>query len=177
MTDFNAGQSVSRYKTLAALVVAWCLLLPCLVWADTFLGRVVGILDGDTLRVMHDGTAVKVRLYGIDAPEKKQAFGTQARQFTSDLVFKQTVLVLSHGSDRYGRLLGDVWLADGHTLSQVLVRAGMAWWYRQYAQDDTTLAALEAEARVARRGLWVDAVPVPPWEWRKERRVLAPGAK
>jgi len=116
---------------------------------------------------------VKVRLHGVDTPEKAQAFGTQARKFTSDMAFQQTVTVIVQDTDRYGRLVGDVLLPDGRSLNQELMKAGMAWWYRPYAPHDTTLANLEAEARTARRGLWADAHPVPPWQWRKGDRQSA----
>jgi endonuclease YncB( thermonuclease family) len=79
------------------------------------------------------------------------------------------VTVQVKDTDRYGRPGGEVLLADGRSLNQELVRAGLAWWYRQYAPHDTTLAQLEAEARAAKRGLWADAAPVPPWAWRKAR--------
>jgi endonuclease YncB( thermonuclease family) len=142
--------------------------VPILVHAEQFAGKVVGISDGDTISVLREGKAVKVRLYGIDAPEKAQAFGTKARQFTAALVFQKEVTVIIHATDRYGRLVGDVLLPDGRSLSQELAKAGMAWWYKPYAAKDTTLAQLEAEAHAARRGLWADAHPLPPWEWRKE---------
>ena len=154
------------------LGVVWLLLmaLPILVHAEQFTGKVVGISDGDTISVLREGKAVKVRLYGVDAPEKAQAFGTKARQFTGDLVFQQTVTVAIRSMDRYGRLVGEVLLPDGRSLGHVLVRAGLAWWYGQYAPHDATLAQFEAEARTAKRGLWADAHPVPPWQWRKEHR-------
>src|SRR5215475_413554 len=147
--------------------VVWLLLMvvPILGHTEQFTGKVVGISDGDTISVLREGKAVKVRLYGVDAPEKAQAFGTQARKFTSDLVFQQTVTVAIQNTDRYGRLVGEVLLPGGRSLNQELVKAGMAWWYRPYAPKDTTLAQLEAEARAAKRGLWVDAQPVPPWQW------------
>ena len=137
--------------------------------AEQFTGKVVGISDGDTISVLREGKAVKVRLHGVDTPEKAQAFGTQARQFTGDLAFQQTVTVMIRDTDRYGRLVGEVLLPDGRSLNQELVKAGMAWWYRPYAPNDTTLAQLEAEARTAKRGLWADAHPVPPWQWRKAK--------
>src|SRR5262249_48224820 len=137
-----------------AVVVLWCLLTPLLVSAEQFTGKVVGISDGDTISVVRDGKGVKVRLYGVDAPEKAQGFGTQARKFTGDLVFQRDVTVVVRDTDRYGRLVGDVLLPDGRSLNQELVRAGLAWWYRQYAPHDTTLAQLESEARTAKRGLW-----------------------
>jgi micrococcal nuclease len=88
--------------------------------------------------VLREGKAVKVRLHGVDTPEKAQAFGTRAQQFTSDLVFQRDVMVVVQTTDRYGRLVGEVLLPDGRSLNQELVQAGMAWWYRQYAPNDTT---------------------------------------
>jgi micrococcal nuclease len=123
----------------------------------------VGISDGDTLSVLRKGKAVKVRLHGVDTPEKAQAFGTRAQQFTGELVFQHEVTVIVRDTDRYGRLVGEVLLPDGRSLNQELVRAGMAWWYLPYAPKDTTLAQLETEARAAKRGLWAEAHPIPPW--------------
>jgi endonuclease YncB( thermonuclease family) len=146
------------------------MLVPWRVCAEQCSGKVVGLSDGDTLSVLREGKAVKVRLHGVDTPEKAQAFGTQARQFTGALAFPQTVTVVVRDTDRYGRLVGDVQLPDGRSLNQELVKAGMAWWYRPYAPQDTTLAQLEAAAHTAQRGLWAEAHPVPPWAWRKGHR-------
>lgn len=121
---------------------------------------------------MHTGRAERIRLWGIDCPEKRQPFGTRATQFTGDLAFGKDVKVLVRDVDRYGRTVGEVILPDGRSLNRELVRAGLAWWYRHYAPRDRELERLEAEARVARRGLWADAYPVAPWEWRRERRAL-----
>lgn len=122
---------------------------------------------GDTFQILRAGKAVKVRLHGIDTPEKAQPFGTRAQQYAGELVFGQVVTVHVKNTDRYGRLVGEVMLQDGRSVNQELVKAGMAWWYKPYAPKDTTLAQLEAEARAAKRGLWADANPVPPWAWRK----------
>jgi endonuclease YncB( thermonuclease family) len=113
------------------------------------------------------GQAVRVRLSGIDCPEKRQAFGYRAKRITSDLAFGQLVTVYAHGHDRDGRTLADVVLSDGNrSLNQELVRMGAVWWLRRYAPHDKVLADLEAEARAAKRGLWADPHPVPPWEYR-----------
>lgn len=165
----------ARHLLWVLVLVLWCLLVPYAAAMDRFTGKVVGITDGDTISVLRDGKAVKVRLYGIDAPEKRQAFGTQARQFTADLVFQHTVTVVVHGTDPYGRLIGDVPLTKDQTLSQALVQAGMAWWYREYAGGDVILNKLEIKARLAQRGLWADDHPVPPWEWRRERHTTLGG--
>ena len=130
---------------------------------------VVGVSDGDTVQVLREGKAVKVRLFGVDTPERAQAYGSRAKQFTSDVVFGKTVAVLARDRDRYGRAAADLVLPDGRSFNHELVRAGLAWWYRHYSKDPT-LEALEAEARAARRGLWADADPTPPWEFRRGGR-------
>lgn len=107
---------------------------------------------------------------GIEWPEKRQPFGTRARQFTGDMAFGKDVTVRVIDVDRYGRTVGEVILPDGLSVNRELVRAGLAWWYRQYARKDRDLERLEASARAARSGLWADADPVAPWEWRKTRR-------
>jgi endonuclease YncB( thermonuclease family) len=138
------------------------------VHAEEFRALVVGVTDGDTITVLRDGRHEALRLHGIDAPEKRQAFGERAKQFTSDLVFGKTVVVRVGGRDRYGRTIADVFLRDGRSVNQEVVRAGYAWQYRRYSGDQR-LAVLEAEARAAFRGLWADPNPEPPWEWRQGR--------
>jgi endonuclease YncB( thermonuclease family) len=137
--------------------------------AEEFTARVVGVTDGDTLTVLHDHRSATVRLLGVDAPEKRQAYGERAKQFTADLAFDRTVTVRTAGRDRNGRLLGEVVLPDGRSLNQELVRAGYAWWFRKYSRDGR-LARLEEEARQRRRGLWVDEAPQAPWDYRVSGR-------
>src|SRR5207302_1746030 len=110
-----------------------------------------------------------IRLCGIDCPEMKQAFGTRAKQFTAHLAFGETVTVEVHDIDRYGRQVAEIILQDGRNSNHEIVRAGFAWWYVQYARNDEELERLEAEARAAKRGLWADKNPMPPWEFRKVR--------
>lgn len=136
---------------------------------QTFDGKVVGVADGDTLVVL-DGTAqVRVRLHGIDCPERGQAFGSAARRLASSLAFGKTVTVRSRGKDRYGRLLGEVVLPDGRSLNRELVAAGMAWHYARYS-DDEELAKAERQARKARVGIWSEPDPVAPWSFRAAGR-------
>jgi endonuclease YncB( thermonuclease family) len=134
--------------------------------AAEFRGRVVGVTDGDTLTVLHDGRAEKIRLHGIDAPEHGQPFSQRAKEATVTLAMSQVVTVQIRTRDRYGRTVADVRLPGGRFLNEALVRAGYAWWFRRYSSDPR-LAAAEAEARAARTGLWADPLPVPPWEWRR----------
>lgn len=157
-------------KRLSSLTVA-CLTVwfYSSVYAD-FTGQVVGILDGDTIEVMRHGKAERIRLFGIDCPEKAQAFGHKAKQAASRLVFGKTVTVESHGHDKYQRTIGEVFLTDGTHVNRELVAEGWCWWYRKYAPEDVMLAALEAAARAAHKGLWIDPAPIPPWVYRKARR-------
>jgi micrococcal nuclease len=107
-------------------------------------------------------------LIGIDCPDKRQPFGTRAKEYTSELAFGQDVTVYGDKRDRYGRRLAEVLLPDGRRLNQELVKAGLAWWFRKYSKD-LRLGELERQARAAKRGLWAEPHSVPPWEWRKPR--------
>ena len=131
--------------------------------------KVISIKDGDTIELLKDGQPVRVRLQGVDAPEKKQDFGTRSRQFTSDLCFGKNVNLVVDGTDRYGRTVGTIIFPDGRTLNQELVRNGFAWHYKAYSKDPE-LARLEEEARSAELGLWAGKNPTAPWDFRKNQR-------
>lgn len=148
---------------------------------------VIGISDGDTItaRCGEPGAyeQVKVRIQGIDAPERKQPYGNRARQALSDMVFQRWADLHCGKTDRYRRKVCSVWVApavspDGpRTLDAglAMVDVGLAWWYRSYAreqslQDRGLYEFAEDEARALRAGLWADAEPTPPWDWRKGKR-------
>lgn len=137
--------------------------------AGEFSGKVVRVIEGDTLEVMHKGLAERVRLNGIDCPERGQAYGRRAKQFTSQRVFGKQVTVKTHGLDKGGRTMGEVILPGGMSLNRELVKAGLAWWNRKSAPHDETLKRLEEEARNKKRGLWADPTPVPPWCYRNRQ--------
>jgi micrococcal nuclease len=138
--------------------------------AADFSGLVVSVLDGDTIEVLHNRHPERIRLSGIDCPEKGQPYGHQAKQATSAMVFGKEVLLQTHGRDRSGRTLADVRLPDGTYVNHTLVKNGLCWWYWKYAPRNTELARLEKHAREAKQGLWVSPSRVPPWEWRKRTR-------
>jgi endonuclease YncB( thermonuclease family) len=140
------------------------------VLALDFTAPVVSVLDGDTIEVLHNRHPERIRLSGIDCPEKGQAYGNNAKHAASELVFGKEVTLQTHGKDRYGRTLADVLLPEGTNVNHVLVKQGWCWWYRKYAPRNAPLELLETEARKARKGLWSDPQPVPPWEWRKRIR-------
>lgn len=130
-----------------------------------FTGKVIKVSDGDTITVLtSDYQQIKVRLYGIDCPEKRQPFGAAATRFTRDYVGGQLVEVETYGKDRYGRVVGIV--AD---LNEALLAAGLAWVYPQYCKETfcRNWRKIETSARQEKRGLWQDADPLPPWSWRR----------
>lgn len=149
-------------------------------------GKVVGVSDGDTVTVLDASkTQHKIRVAGIDAPEKGQDFGQRSKESLSALVFGKAVRLEWSKEDRYGRKVAKVWVAElgclqpscPKTLDAGLAQltVGMAWWYRQYAseqspEDRERYAFAETEAQARRVGLWRDVSPVPPWDWRRSRR-------
>lgn len=135
-------------------------------------GRVTAVHDGDTVTVLDDVRAQhRVRLAGIDAPERGQAFGANARDNLARLVHGRRVAAVCHKRDRFGRDVCNVFV-DARDVGLEQVRGGLAWWYRDYAREQrveerASYAAAEDEARSARRGLWRDANPQAPWAWRR----------
>jgi endonuclease YncB( thermonuclease family) len=155
---------------LAVLPALLSLLLASAVYATDFIGPVVSVLDGDTIEVLHNTRSERIRLNGIDCPEKGQAYGTRAKQAASELVFGKEVTLQTFGKDKYGRTIANVILPDGTNVNHSLVKDGWCWWYRKYAPGNKELESLEAEARGAQRGLWADPQPLPPWVYRKAMR-------
>lgn len=170
------GASFCDYPLSMRMRFLWLLCLVAFsVHADTLTGFVVGIADGDTLTVLDANRQQhKVRLAGIDAPEKKQPFGERSRQHLAALTFNRQVTVEWNKQDRYGRTVGKI-LVDGRDANLEQVKAGMAWWYRDYAREQSLVdrrryEQIEQQAITQRVGLWQDLDPMPPWEWRKARR-------
>ena len=138
-----------------------------LVQPITETAKVISIKDGDTIEVLLNGKPQRIRLAHIDCPEKNQPFGTKAKSFTSASCFGQLV-TLSHTRqyDRNKRLIAEVILPNRDTLNRELVKAGLAWHYKKYSTD-SAYSLLEKEARLAKKGLWVEREAVAPWLWRK----------
>lgn len=151
------------------LVLLMCLALSAR--AETLTGFVVGIADGDTITVLDARRQQhKIRLAGIDAPEKGQPFGDRSKQNLAAMVFNKSVNVEWDKQDRYGRTVGKV-MVNGVDANLEQVKAGQAWWYEQYRreqspEDQRRYANAEQDARVRRVGLWRDSLPVAPWDFR-----------
>lgn len=160
---------MNKWQRGPMAALAALLLFAATAHPQEFRGRVVAVADGDTLTVMKNGAPAKIRLEGIDCPEKKQPFGDRAYMFAFREANNQTVAIRPKGKDRYGRIIGDVILPDGRSLNAELVRLGLAWHYKKYSSDKN-LARLEREARAAGSGLWSQADPTAPWDWRRGKR-------
>ena len=132
----------------------------------SFIAEVVAVLAGDTLKVLKSRQVMVVRLQGIDAPEKTQRYGQQAKDFTEGVAFGEKVVVNVKGIDRDENIVAEVVMEDGRSLNREVVKAGFAWWHREHSED-LSLWRLEDKAREAKLGLWLGEDPVPPWEFRE----------
>jgi micrococcal nuclease len=153
------------FQTLKILAIA-------LLWVSgialAYPAQVIGISDGDTLTVLVDKTSIKIRIAEVDAPESKQAFGTRSKQALSALCYRVLAEIEEVSRDRYGRTVARV-NCRGRDVATEQVRGGMAWVYDRYSRADSPLYSEQAAAKAARRGLWADKDPMPPWEWRRAR--------
>jgi micrococcal nuclease len=158
----------TRSRTFV-LFFAVCFLMSPVTATAAWSGKVVGVSDGDSITVLHDGRQEKIRLWGIDCPEKSQDFGAKAKQATSWLVFGKIVEVEPVDVDRYGRTVALVKV--GRTVvNEELMRQGLAWVYVAYCKQAVCekWKELEIDAWAQKRGLWAEPYPVPPWEFRRE---------
>lgn len=165
-----AARWLARLLLLGALAASTSHL-----WAGEFSARVVGVADGDTITVLTASKEnIRVRLQGIDAPESSQAFGSASKRSLSDLVYGKTVSVRFAKQDRYGRILGTVFLG-GADINLMQVERGMAWHYKFYERDQSAsdrqrYSLAEQGARTTGIGLWRDRSPIPPWDYRRSSK-------
>ncbi len=134
--------------------------------------KVIGVIDGDTFEVLHNGKSLRVRLAHIDCPEirNNQPFGRAAKSFSSQLCFGKQVTISSDKLyDRYGRLIAEIIVEGNVNVNMELVKAGLAWHFKRYSTD-TVYHNLELQARKAKLGLWKEESPKAPWEWRYKKQ-------
>lgn len=156
-------------RTLFAVIVSCMAGAGVAAEPQLLTGKVVAVADGDTLTLVDaHNVQQKVRLHGIDAPERRQPFGTKAGDRLAELTKGKAATVHVVGRDKYGRTLGRIEV-EGQDVNRAMVAAGLAWHYTRYS-DDAGLAAAERDARAARRGLWAEPEPVAPWDWRASER-------
>ncbi len=133
-------------------------------------GKVVKVADGDTFTLLdNNNQQVRVRLHGIDAPERGQDFGNVSREKLNNLVFGKEVIIEEMDVDRYGRTVAIVFTQDGVCVNEMMLKEGLAWHYKEY-DDNEDWAKLEREAKREKRGLWRLSKAVAPWQWRKDKR-------
>jgi endonuclease YncB( thermonuclease family) len=151
------------------------LCISCALSAATIQGKVVSVADGDTVTVLDaQKTQHKIRLQGIDAPERAQAYGNKSKQSLHEMVHGKEVTINYQQKDKYGRVVGKI-LLNNTDVCLEQVKRGMAWHYKQYAnqqpkEDRETYTLAEQQAKADSKGLWQDKQPVPPWEFRKQNR-------
>ena len=143
-------------------------LFSSLVQSQTFFqGKVVGVKDGDTVVVLDSiKNQITLRLAEVDCPEKNQPFGTKAKQFTSDQIYRKEIKYIVIDVDRYGRSIAMIYYDNGKYLPAELLKNGFAWHYKRYS-NSVELSNYEEKSRINKLGLWIEDNPTPPWEWRK----------
>lgn len=156
----------NRLLSILMLIMLCALPRACGFDRGAVVVTVISITDGDTVIVARDGKPEKVRLVDIDSPEKSQAYGRAAKRFLSDLVFMREVKIERRGRDKYGRTLATLYLADGTDINAELLRNGCAWLYKAKGAN-TLYKNLMREARNSQLGLWAEASPIAPWDYRK----------
>jgi endonuclease YncB( thermonuclease family) len=133
-------------------------------------GHVVRIADGDTVSILdHSNTQHKVRLFGIDTPERDQPYGKAAKKVLAQLIGEKPVDVVIVTTDSYGREVGTLY-SDGVNINVAMVARGYAWWYQYYAPHEHALQEAEQQARAQDLGLWAEPRPIAPWDWRRNKR-------
>lgn len=144
------------------------LLISSICISQTYTGKVIGIKDGDTVVVLDSlNYQTTLRLAEVDCPEKSQAFGTKAKQFTSDEIYLKQIKYVVTDIDRYGRSIAKIYYDNNKYLSEEIIRNGFGWQYKKYSTSKL-LAKLEEEARKNKRGLWIDPNPIYPSDWRRK---------
>ena len=158
--------SKTNMKNIIALLII--ALIP--LYADVLQGLVIKVADGDTVTVLDANKQQhRIRLNWIDAPESKQAFGQKSKKYLDDMVYKKNVTIEYEKKDMYGRILGFIKI-DGKNVNLEMVKAGMAWHYEYYAKNAKEYAEAQKQAKLAKKGLWADPNPIPPWDFRKNAK-------
>ena len=133
--------------------------------ANGFQATVINVIDGDTIKVEHQGSVIKIRLSGIDAPETNQSYGPESRDFLKSMILNKTVNIEGNKKDRYGRIIADI-ILDKVRLNKLLLEEGLAWHYKQYSSD-SELEDAEIRSQKLRKGLWSEDNPIAPWSFRR----------
>ncbi|MRG47348.1 nuclease [Chitinophaga sp. SYP-B3965] len=154
---------------MRVFLITLILFISATTTAQTYTGKVTAVKDGDTIEMLVNGKPIRIRFFGVDAPEKGQPFGEKAKQFTSGLCFGKVVKAVQKSKDQYRRVVAEVFLPDNTSLNYRLLLAGFAWHYKNFSKSEVWAAA-ELKAKKEKAGLWNDKHPIAPWDWRKKKR-------
>lgn len=146
------------------------LLIITFSFANTIKGKVIKVSDGDTITILKNNEKTKIRLYGIDAPEKAQSYGIKSLDVLNKMIFNKIVEVEVKNKDRYGRLVGVIYF-NNTNINLHMIETGNAWWYKQYAKNEIEYKKAEERAKERKVGLWNGSNFISPWEYRKNKRV------
>lgn len=153
-----------------SVITLLLIVLPILCSAQRFPVKVVGISDGDTFTAVNDDNLqLKIRIYGIDAPEKKQAFGNKSKGYLSSLIFEKRIIIDVQSKDRYGRYIAYVYSPEGNDISLLMLHEGMAWHFKKY-DNNKVYEDAENVAQKAKRGIWSDPQAMAPWDFRAKKK-------
>ncbi|MGL5904243.1 MAG: thermonuclease family protein [Cetobacterium sp.] len=134
-----------------------------------FTGKVIKVADGDTITVQNGEEKVRVRFYGVDAPEKKQEYGVKSLDVLKKMIDGKVVEIKQKDKDQYGRVVGEVYF-EGKNLNLYMLENGHVWWYKQYSKNEKEYEAAEKKAKDKKLGLWKENNPTPPWEFRRKNK-------
>lgn len=158
----------SNMKVISTFILSF--FLSVALYSQAYNGKVISILDGDTVIVIENGNQTKLRLAEIDCPEKGQPFGNNAKSFTAEKIFGKIITYVVTDTDRYGRLIATIYYGEGkNNLNEELVKNGLAWHYKRYSAS-RRLSQLEYRAKLNKVGLWADKNPIEPAQWRKNKK-------
>jgi len=151
-------------RTLAFFSIAVSFCFAAEAWIR---GMAQDVYDGDTFKLLENGQLIKVRIYGIDAPEANQEYGKESGNALRKLIDGKEIRLRIENKDHYGRTVGEPWLGDSINVSLWMIKNGNAWWYKSYSKKRTDLEAAEAEAKSKKLGIWEKNEQIPPWDFRK----------
>jgi len=152
------------------LIILFYFLMSIPIFIYSFEAVVIKVADGDTVTVMSDGQKIRIRLYGIDTPEIDQVYGRESEKMLSNYVLNRVVEIEKKDIDRYKRMVAVIFL-DGENINLKMLEDGGAWAYIQYLAEDDKEEYIKAEKGAKEKGLWQNKEAIPPWEYRKQKRL------
>jgi micrococcal nuclease len=153
------------FKSISIILFLVSLALAAEAWVK---GVAQDVYDGDTFKLNENGQIIKIRMFGIDAPEANQKHGKEAGDALRELIDGKEIRIRIENKDVYGRTVGEPWLGDSVNVSIWMLKNGHGWWYKTYSKKRTDFEAAEAEAKAKKLGLWAEEKPMPPWDFRKQ---------